>query len=61
MSSLLNKKKVKEASLEICQKTGRPFTRVGASWVSHIEVKTLEAIKSAIHSHPSIGKTLLGP
>ena len=59
--SLLNKSRVKATALEVSKATGRKFERVSSEFVAHIEYRTMEAIKAAVHSHPSKGVTLKRP
>lgn len=61
----LNRSRVKRTCLEVAAMTrkngsGKPrFTRVSAAFLERIEMRVREAIKSEIHAHPSVGKTLL--
>ena len=61
----LNRSRVKRTILEIAAQTrkngsGKPrFTRVSASFLERIEGRLRDIIRSEIHQHPSVGKTLL--
>ena len=60
----LNRSRVKRTILEVAAQTrkdgcGKPrFTRVSASFLERIEAHVRNAIKSEIHQHPSVGRTL---
>jgi hypothetical protein len=61
----LNRARVKRTSLEVAASTrkngsGKPrFTRVGLTFLERIEAHVRAAIKSEVHQHPGVGKTLL--
>jgi hypothetical protein len=60
----LNRSRVKRTALELAAANrhtydGKPrFTRVSATFLERIEARVREAIRSEVHSHPSVGKTL---
>ena len=56
---LLNRKAVKELALEICKTShAGQFTRVGKEFLDRVNAHIEVYIRSEIHRHPSIGKTL---
>lgn len=57
MTSLLNKKSVREFALRMSQ--GRPFTRVSKTFLNRIEDHVRTIVGQEVHRHPTIGKTLL--
>ena len=60
--SYINKAKVKRLALTVAAQAGRKqFTRVSDSFLNYCEQQLLGTIASAVHRHPSKGKTLKGP
>ena len=57
----LNRARVRRTALEIAKliRPANKFSRVGSSFLERIEAATRAAIRSEIHKHPSVGKTLL--
>jgi hypothetical protein len=61
----LCRSRVKRTILEVAAMTrktsnGKPrFTRVGLPFLERIEAAVRAAIKSEVHQHPGVGKTLL--
>jgi len=60
MSSLINRAACKKAVLEIAQqRRAGKFTRVSADVFDHLEGVLRSSIASLVHSHPSVGKTIM--
>jgi len=58
--AMLNRKAVRSFILELCETT-RPscgFTRVSEETYDYLERRVRMSIRDAMHSHPSIGKTV---
>lgn len=56
MTSLLNRKAIREAALRIA--SPRNFTRVSKSFLDRVEDHVSKIVEAEVHRHPSIGKTL---
>ena len=56
MTSLLNRKAIREAALRIASPRG--FSRVSKSFLDRVEEHTRAIVEADIHRHPSMGKTL---
>lgn len=56
MTSLLNRKAIREAALRIASPRG--FSRVSKSFLDRVEDHTRAIVEAEIHRHPSMGKTL---
>lgn len=56
--SLLNKKAVKQFTVDYAKATRPKFTRVSAEFLVYIEGVVKEKIKNHIHTLPSVGKTV---
>ena len=59
MSSLLNRKQVKQYALDQARHRAHKFTRVGGDFYVKCEARLREFIQSYIHRLPSKGKTIL--
>lgn len=61
MTHIVNRKEVRRLALVVAQLSGRAnFTRVSACFLDSIEAHVRATIRSRVHRHPSIGKTLKG-
>ena len=56
--SLLNKKAVREFTVDYAKASRPKFTRVSNDFLIYIEGVVKEKIKSHIHTLPSVGKTI---
>lgn len=56
MTSLLNRKAVRELSLRIASPRG--FTRVSKTFLDRVEEHVAKIVEAEIHRHPSMGATL---
>lgn len=56
MTSLLNRKAVRELSLRIASPRG--FTRVSKTFLDRVEEHVTKIVEAEIHRHPSMGATL---
>ena len=59
MSSLLNRRQVKQYALEQARHRAHKFTRVGSDFYVKCEARLREFIQHHVHSLPSKGKTIL--
>ena len=59
MSSLLNRRQVKQYALERASHRAHKFTRVGGDFFVKCEVRLREFIQDYVHRLPSKGKTIL--
>ena len=55
---MINRRKVKLFALEMAKSRAHKFTRVGKEFYDRCEVNLKSFIRSQVHSHPSVGKTL---
>ena len=58
MSSLLNKRKVREYALEAAKARAHMFTRVGSTFYVRCEANLRLFIRNLIHRLPSKGRTI---
>ncbi len=58
MSSLLNRKQVKQFTLDVAMTRANRFTRVSPKFLLRCEANLREYIRRSIHSLPSKGKTI---
>jgi hypothetical protein len=58
MASLLNKRKVREYTLEIAKSRAHKFTRVGSDFYVKCEANLRTFIHSYLHRLPSVGRTI---
>lgn len=58
MSSLLNKRQIKEYTLHRAQSRAHKFTRVGQDFYPKCEARLREFIDGYIHRLPSKGRTI---
>jgi hypothetical protein len=58
VSSLLNKRKVKQFTLDAAKSRSHKFTRVGSGFYVQCETNLKQFIRSYIQSLPSKGKTI---
>ena len=56
---LLNKKQVKDFTLEMAKARSHKFTRVGGEFLLKCEAQLKEFIRNYVHRLPSKGKTIL--
>jgi len=56
---LINRRKVKEFTLEMAKHRAHKFTRVGSSFFVKCEANLREYIRNSVHRLPSKGKTIL--
>ena len=57
---LINKLACKKAVLSVAASTrGSRFNRVGSDVYDHLEATLMNTIKGLVHSHPSVGKTIM--
>lgn len=54
----MNKKEIKQYSLDYCERVGRRFTRVGKTFIDRADIQQRKWIRGEIDRHPSIGVTL---
>ena len=59
MSSLLNKKQVRQFTLDAAKVRAHAFTRVGNDFLLKCEAHLRQFIQSYLHRLPSKGKTIL--
>ena len=59
MNSLLNKKQVKQFTLDAARSRAHKFTRVGSDFYVKCEVHLRGFIQDYVHRLPSKGKTIL--
>ena len=59
MSTLLNKRQVREFALSAAQARTHQFTRVSSTFYVRCEANLREFIRKQVHSLPSRGKTIL--
>ena len=59
MTSLLNRKQVKQYALDQARSRAHKFTRVGGAFYIQCEAHLREFIKNYVHHLPSKGKTIL--
>lgn len=59
MLNYINKSACKKAILNLAQKRAHKFTRVGTDVFEHLDIVLLNAMKSIVESHPSMGKTIM--
>ena len=55
---MINRRRVKLFALKMAKSRAHKFTRVGSEFYDHCEVNLKSFIRSQVHSHPSVGKTL---
>ena len=55
---LINRKHVREFALEMAKSRAHRFTRVGGDFFLKCEGQLKAFIRSEVHRHPSVGKTL---
>jgi hypothetical protein len=55
---MINRRKVKLFALEMAKSRAHKFTRVSNEFLDRCEVNLKTFIRSQVHSHPSLGKTL---
>ena len=55
---LINRKHVREFALEMAKSRAHKFTRVGGDFFLKCEGQLKAFIRSEVHRHPSVGKTL---
>ena len=55
---LINRKHVREFALEMAKHRAHKFTRVGGDFFLKCEGQLKAFIRSEVHRHPSVGKTL---
>jgi hypothetical protein len=55
---MINRRKVKLFALEMAKTRAHKFTRVGSEFYDRCEVNLKNFIRSQVHSHPSVGKTI---
>ncbi len=58
MSSLLNKRQVKQFTLDMAKKRAHRFTRVGSDFYLKCEANLKEFIRQSVQRLPSKGKTI---
>jgi hypothetical protein len=59
MSSLLNKRRVKEFALEAAKSRAHKFTRIGSAFYTKCEAQLRTFIRGYVQRLPSKGKTIL--
>jgi hypothetical protein len=55
---LINRRHVREFALEMAKSRAHKFTRVGGDFFLKCEGQLKAFIRSEVHRHPSVGKTL---
>ena len=55
---LINRKHVREFALEMAKSRAHKFTRVGGDFFLKCEGQLKAFIRSEVHRHPSVGKTI---
>ena len=55
---MLNRRKVKLFALEMAKSRAHKFTRVGSEFYDRCEAQLKNYIRSEVHRHPSVGKTI---
>ena len=55
---MINRRKVKLFALEMAKSRAQKFTRVGQEFYDRCEVNLKQFIRSQVHQHPSVGKTI---
>ena len=55
---LISRKHVREFALEMAKSRAHKFTRVGGDFFLKCEGQLKAFIRSEVHRHPSVGKTL---
>ena len=55
---LISRKHVREFALEMAKTRAHKFTRVGGDFFLKCEGQLKALIRSEVHRHPSVGKTL---
>jgi hypothetical protein len=55
---LINRKHVKEFTLEMAKGRAHKFTRVGGEFLLKCEANLKEFIRGQVQRHPSVGKTI---
>jgi len=59
MATYINKSACKKAILSMAENRAHKFTRVGADVFEHLDSIIVNAMRGLVHSHPSIGKTIM--
>ena len=55
---MINRRKVKMFALEMAKSRAHNFTRVGNEFIDRCEAQLKNYIRSEVHRHPSVGKTI---
>jgi hypothetical protein len=55
---MINRRKVKLFALEMAKSRSHKFTRVGGEFYIKCEANLKGFIRSQVHQHPSVGKTI---
>jgi hypothetical protein len=58
VSSLINRRKVKEFTLEMAKTRAHKFTRVSGEFYITCETQLKTFIRGHVQRHPSVGKTI---
>jgi hypothetical protein len=58
VSSLINRRKVKEFTLEMAKTRAHKFTRVSGEFYDTCEAQLKTFIRGHVQRHPSVGKTI---
>ena len=55
---MINRRKVKLFALEMAKSRAHKFTRVGQEFYDRCDFNLKQFIRSQVHQHPSVGKTI---